>query len=73
LKRTPFCTGVTLLWFGYWCGEGLSLHVVIKAGSLAAVEYASGSLDNIGLPLATVGLNWALSSYLLRGIYMSRL
>ena len=35
-------------------------YALLKAAVLAAVEHRSGSLDNIALPLATIGLNWAV-------------
>jgi dolichol kinase len=52
-------TVVTALWFKLWCGEAASA-AVFKGCVLAVVEHVSGDLDNLALPVATLGLNWAV-------------
>ena len=52
---------VTAAWFAVWCGDELFVSV-LKGGVLAAVEYASGSLDNLTLPFATVALNYCVAA-----------
>lgn len=52
---------VTAAWFAVWCGDEL-LVSMLKGGVLAAVEYASGSWDNIALPFATVTLNYFVAA-----------
>jgi hypothetical protein len=50
---------VVLLWLCLWCGDGC-LRALFKATTLATVEYFSGSLDNLALPLAAISLDVAL-------------